>query len=258
MQLASIIQTITKNISNNAPTILSGIAVTTSIATAVLSAKATVAAVADIQDEEIIRGRLYPSDYTMTFREKVEIVWPHYIPVIASGTVTVVCIIASNRIGNRRAAAMAAAYTMSREAFAEYKDKVVQKLGESKEQKMRDEIAQDQVNRNPVTTKEIHITNTGDVICYDSLTGRYFKSNVETIRRAENQINRQIIHDMNASVSDFYNHIGLPTTPYSNQVGWNTDYPLEIKFSSVLADDGVPCVSINYEVYPMRGYDVIF
>lgn len=258
MQLANLIQTIGKTLSDNSPTILSGIAVTTSIATVVLATKASFSAAEDIRDEEIIRERTTLDSQDLTIREKVELVWPYYVPVAVTGTVTVVCIIAANRIGNRRAAAMAAAYTMSREAFAEYKDKVVERLGETKEQKMRDEIAQDQVNRNPVSNNELHITNTGDVICYDSITGRYFKSNVETIRRAENQINRQIIHDMSASVSDFYNHIGLPTTPYTNQVGWNTDYPLEIKFSSVLADDGVPCVSINYEVYPMRGYDVIF
>ena len=178
MQLANLIQTIGKTLSDNSPTILSGIAVTTSIATVVLATKASFSAAEDIRDEEIIRERTTLDSQDLTIREKVELVWPYYVPVAVTGTVTVVCIIAANRIGNRRAAAMAAAYTMSREAFAEYKDKVVERLGETKEQKMRDEIAQDQVNRNPVSNNELHITNTGDVICYDSITGRYFKSNV--------------------------------------------------------------------------------
>jgi len=257
VSLTNMFSTIGRTISNNSPTILSGIAVTTSIVTAVLAAKASFSASDDIREEIVNRELSMVDPPEMTVREKVELVWPYFVPAAVTGTATVVCIIAANRIGSRRAAAMAAAYAMSREAFAEYKDKVVEKLGEAKEQKVRDEIAQDQVNRNPMN-KELYITETGSVMCYDSITGRYFTSSVEAMRQAENVINRQIIHDMSASASDFYSLIGLPTTPYSGEVGWNNDVPLELKFSAVLSEDGKPCVSVNYDTYPMRGFSNLF
>ena len=245
-------------ISNNSPNLLSGIAVTTSVATAFLAGKASFAASAEIRHEALTRELTQVEPEPLTTKDKIMMVWPHYIPAAVTGTTTIVCIIAANRIGNRRAAAMAAAYAMSREAFAEYKEKVVEKLGESKEQKLRDEIVQDQVDRNPVRNNEVYITNNGEVMCYDTITGRYFKSNVESLRKAENDINRQIIHDMYASATDFYSLIGLPSTPYSNEVGWNHEYPFELKFSTVLSEDNIPCIAINYEMFPMRGYDVIF
>lgn len=255
MPVINILHTIGKTISNNSPTILSGIAVTTSIATAILASKASFSASDAIREEQVNRELSKPNPTEMTLREKVELVWPYYVPAVVTGTATVVCVISANRIGTRRAAAMAAAYTMSREAFAEYKDKVVEKIGEAKEQKVRDEIAQDQINRNPVKSNELYITETGESLCYDSITGRYFTSSVEKMRQAENTINRQIIHDMSASTSDFYSLIGLPTTPYSGEIGWNNDTPLNLRFSAVLAEDGRPCVSLDYEAYPLRGYD---
>ena len=149
---------------------------------------------------------------------------------------------------------MAAAYSISEKAFSEYKEKVIEKIGENKEQKVRDEIAQDQVNRNPVSTREVIITGNGDVLCYDSITGRYFQSNVESLRKAMNDTNHQIINDMYASLNDFYNRIGLPMTPYASEVGWNADRLLELQFSTVLSEDGRPCISVSYPLSPIRDY----
>ena len=258
MSLSNLIQNAAQVLSNNSPTILSGIAATTSVVTAVLASRASFAAADDIREEAERRNMMQVTPKPITTQEKVVMVWKHYIPAAATGTVTVVCIIAAHRIGAKRAAAMAAAYTVSREAFAEYKDKVAEKIGIAKEQKMRDEIAQDQVNKNPASNNQVIVTGTGKVQCYDSITGRYFLSNAETIRRAENLVNREINHNMYVTATQFFEHIGLPGTPYSNEIGWNTDYPLTVKFTTVISEDDIPCLSINYEWFPIRGYDVIF
>lgn len=253
MTFTSLIQRLGQTLSDHAPTILSGIAVTGSIATAVLSAQGSFKA-ADILASEKTRRRLETvHNEPITFRDKVELLWPCYVPAISTGAITVSCIIMANRIGTRRAAAMAAAYAVSRDAFSEYKEKVIEKFGQKQESKLRDEIAEDQVRKNP-NNKEIVIFGPNEVTCYDSITGRYFKGNVENLRKAENQINRQINQSMYASLTDFYNLIGLASTPYSNEVGWNTDHVFELRFSTILTEDDIPCININFEPYPIRNY----
>lgn len=253
MNLTDIVTKFGKVLSDNAPTVLSGIAVTTSVATAVLSAQGSFRAARILRIEELRRDLETLNSEPITLREKVDLVWICYAPAAVTGVISVTCIICANRIGTRRAAAMAAAYTMSRDAFAEYKDKVVERFGKGKETKIRDEIAADQIRNNP-NDREIIISGPNEVMCYDSITGRYFKGNIEALRKAQNDVNRSILHDMSAPLSEFYSLIGLPQTPYSNEVGWNSDHALELQFTTVLADDGTPCLSINYETYPIRNF----
>jgi len=190
----------------------------------------------------------------VTQTQKVNLTWKLYVPTVGTGVLTVACIIGANRIGTRRAAAMAAAYSLSEKAFVEYRDKVIEKIGETKEQKVHDAIAQDRVDANPVSSREVIITGGGDVLCHDSITGRYFESNVETLRKAQNDINYKILASNYATLHEFYSLIGLPSTLYSSEVGWNNDNMLELEFTTVLSEEGKPCLSVNYKTYPIRGY----
>jgi len=63
-----------------------------------------------------------------------------------------------------------------------------------------------------------------------------------------------VLNDFYASLSDFYDLIGLPTTSFSDEVGWNSDRLLELQFSTVLSDDGRPCISIDFRTVPIRDY----
>jgi len=255
MNLSRLAKQAEKFIVDNSPLILTAIGVTGTITTALFAGRASFKA-AEILAKEKQEARAVGKSATwdLDLRSKVDLTWKLYIPAVGTGVMTVACIVGANRIGTRRAAAMAAAYSLSEKAFSEYKEKVVEKIGDHKEQRLRDDLAQDRVDKNPVSKKEVIITGNGDVLCYDSITGRYFQSNVETLRKAQNDINHVILNDYYASLSDFYSLIGLASTPYSNEIGWNSNKLLELKFSTVLAEDGRPCVSMDYEVFPIREY----
>jgi hypothetical protein len=165
----------------------------------------------------------------------------------------VTSIILANQIGTRRAAAMAAAYAVSERAFVEYKEEVKRKFGTIKEQSVRDDLAQQQVNNHPVENRQVIIAG-GNVLCYEPFTDRYFHSDMETIKKAQNDLNYRINSNYYASLSDLYDLLGLPRTTYSDEVGWNSDKQLEIDFSTTLATDGRPCLAITYRVEPIRGY----
>jgi Family of unknown function (DUF6353) len=225
---------------DNSPVLLTGVGVIGTIATAVLAGKASFKA-ARILDEE----------RETELKEDVKQVWTLYLPAIGSGVITVASIVASNRIGTRRAVALAAAYSVSERAFADYREKVVERLGHGKEQAVRDEIAQDRVDRAPSSQVVI---GTGKVLCFESITGRYFESDMESLRKAQNDLNQMILHHSYATLSDFYELIGLPATVYSMEIGWNTSELCELKFSTCLAEDGRPCISVEYSAYPIRDY----
>lgn len=252
MTLSEITNKALKFVSDNSPVILTTIGVTGTVTTAILASRASVKATRLIDDREY---ELETQDLPpMDIKEKIKLTWQFYIPAVSTGMMTIACVVAANRIGSKRAAAMAAAYSLSEKAFTEYKEKVVEKLGEKEETKIRDEINQDRVNRNPVSNNEVIITGQGNVLCYDTITGRYFESNADAIRKAVNEVNFQIIHEMYASLNDFFNKIGLSPTAYSSEVGWNADALLEVHYSTTLSEDDRPCIALEYETHPIRDY----
>ncbi len=253
MTLVDIAKRLERAAVDNSPSLLTGLAVVGTVATAYLTGKATIKAVQLIENEQRRMDKLETS-HPMESLEMVKLVWTEYIPPVLACGFTIGCIIGAHTIGSRRAAAVAAAYSLSEKAYNEYRDKVVERMGDKKEQRVRDEIAQDQVDRNPVSTKEVIITGNGDVMCYESLTGRYFMSNVEAIRKAENTINKQVLDSDYASLSEFFDLIGLPATEISEEIGWNTERMLEVKFSTTMSEDGKPCISVSYAYGPIRNY----
>ena len=248
---------------NHAPTILTGVGVAGTITTAVLTGRASFKAAQIIEDEQNALVAMWregesdtpPADLSKT--QKVKIVWKLYLPPVASGVITVTAIVVANKITSKKIAALAVAGSISERALQEYKEKVVERLGEKQNQKLRDEIAQDRVNNHPISSKEVILAGTGEVLFYDMLTGRYFQSTMEEVKRAENKINFEIVQFMSASLSQFCDEIGLPPTHYTDTVGWNANNPIEIQFSTVLSPDGRPCIAMDFTRHPTHDYDRI-
>lgn len=248
-KINSMMQAIGGSLKAHSPLILTGIGVAGVVSTTILAVKATALAVEEIKLYE--NKEPYVTVKT-NVREKIELTWPLYIPTIMMGSVTIACIIGANTINSKRQAALISAYSITETAFREYREKVVDQIGKNQEQKVQDGIAQDRINNDPV--KEVLITGNGDVLCYDTYTGRYFESNIETLRKAQNDINLQCIHEMNASQNDFYRKIGLPPISNGDEVGWNTDNVMDLRFSTVLTEDGKPCLTISYAKNPEPRY----
>lgn len=252
MTLSDILKRAERFAVNNSTALLTAVGVAGTLSTAYLTGKASFKAAEIIRNEQFQRN-LHDQSGPMETKEKVQLVWKYYIPPVVTGSLTVASIIGAEHIGSRRAAAVAAAYSLTETAFTEYKAKVVEKIGETKEQQVRDSLAQDRVDRDPVGSREVIIAG-GEVLCYDTFTGRYFQSDMETIKKAQNDVNYMILNDMYASLSDFYQRIGLPRTSISDDVGWNTDKMLELEFSTVMSEDQRPCLAISFRADPIKGY----
>lgn len=241
------------------PEILSGLAITGVITTAVLAVRVTPEAMKRIwhmKEDPVIAGESdNPAPVTRT--EMLKETWTLYIPAALSAAGTIACIAGASRIGSRRNTALVAGMALADRAFQEYKEEVKEVLGERKETAVRDRIAEKRIEENPPGSQVI-ITGAGPQLCYDTLTDRYFQGDIEKIRRAENDINRAIIHDMYASQNDFYALIGLDDCVAGEELGWNMEHYLKLVFTSKLSKEGIPCLAIGYEFLPIAKYGQVF
>ena len=247
--LAKLLKSAEFMVTKHSPEILTGIGIAGMITTTVLAVKSTPKALKLIEDAEREKGE------ALTAPEKVKECWKCYIPAAVIGTASVACLIGASSVNARRNAALATAYKLSETALTEYKEKVVETIGEKKERAVMDAIAKDKIEEKPVSKSEVIVTKNGDTLCYDSISGRYFKSDIEKLKKVENELNRAMMSEMYISLNEFYDEIGLEHLNIGDEIGWNLDRGLiDLYFSSQLADDGTPCIVINYRVAPKYGY----
>lgn len=129
----------------------------------------------------------------------------------------VACIIGSNSINSKRNAAIATAYKISEAALNDYKAKVVESIGEKKEQIIQEKVTQDKIDSNPPTNTTVIMAGNGDQLFYDGVSGRYFNSTIEKVDAAINTINRTMTYEMYVSLSEFYDELGLEHTDVSDE-----------------------------------------
>lgn len=243
-------------INENKTTILTGIGVAGTVTATILSGRAGWKAGRQYETREQILEDFENKD--MSTKDQVLAYGPMFIP--AAGTCLLACTatIFSNRLSAKETAAMAAMYSMSDKTFQEYKTKVQEKLGQNKEQAARDEIAQERINSNPPSDSTVIITGNGDVLCYDVLSDRYFRSTVESIKRAENEVNSLILNEDEVSLGRFYEELDLKVTPFADSVGWNLENRCEVDITTVLSPDQQPCIQIDFKRWPKSDYNRVY
>lgn len=236
------------SLAKHSPEILTGIGIAGMITTTVLAVKATPKALQLLEERE--GEDLKPV-------EVVKTCWRCYLSAAITGTVSIACLIGANSVNARRTAALATAYKLSETALSEYREQVVETIGEKKEQGVRDRVAKEQIDKNPVGEKEIVITGNGKSLCFDPLSSRYFMSSIECIQRAENAINKRMLQDITgyASINDFYDEIGLPHTEVGDYLGWNAENTIDLDISAHKTEDGRPSLVIGHYNRPQYDYD---
>ena len=249
--LATITKDIRKFASKRSPEILTGIGIAGMITTTILAVRATPKALKLIEEQKEEES----VDELSSF-EVVKVAWKPYIPAMVTCIASTACLIGASSVNTKRNAALATAYKLSETALSEYRDKVVETIGEKKERIVRDKVAEERVKKNPVSKNEVIVTGNGKTLCFDPISGRYFMCSIETIKRAENTLNKQMLHDISGYVSlnEFYDELGLDHTSVGNDLGWNTNQLIDIDFSSQLNDNGEPSVVLDYLVAPKCDY----
>ena len=135
-------------------------------------------------------------------------------------------------------------------------------IGEKKEKTVRDRVSKKQIEENPVNKTEVIVTGKGKTLFFEPLSHRYFYSDMEKIKRAENKLNKDIIcdpFDAGVTVNEFYTEIGIPTTATGDNLGWKLGYLIDIYPSAQMAEEeseheGEPCIVLNYSNPPQYDF----
>lgn len=246
---------VTKMVKANAPEILTALGVSGLVTTAILTRRAAHMEAEIIATEKAAfksTGNTsfgpVPEDREELFTptQKFKLLWRCYVPPTVAGVASIACIAGASRAASRRTAAAVTAYSLTERAFSEYKEKAAEQIGKNKERKLRDEIAQDRVNEQPPKSSQVVILGPGQVLCCELRTMRYFRSDMEALQRAKNDVNHWINTLASVSLNDFYGMIGLEPTAESDLNGWDGDDLMDLDFSTVLSPDGDPCLAFNY------------
>lgn len=195
----------------------------------------------------------------LTPKEIVKTIWKVYIPTAVLMAVSATCSILANSIYFKESAVLTAAYILADKNLREYTAKVAESVGEKKEMAIRDALSSDEIQKNPVSRKTIIVTDKGESLCYDPLSGRYFTYDIERLKQAVNKLNRDMNIEQYVSLNDFYAELNSPkikSIEIGDSLGWNVnDGLIDIYLSAQVTNELKPCLVINHRVPPKYGYD---
>lgn len=265
--VSKIYDTAKKQADKHSPEILAGLGIAGFFTSIILAIKVTSKAKNDIEEA---RNDKYLTqiedgydavldDVELTPMEVVKATWKDYLPVVGTTAASTLCIIGSVTTSNRRTAVLATAYKLAEESAAEYRAKVVETIGEKKEQKIREDIAQDRINNNPPQTTQVFITNQGNALCYDSYSGRYFKFDIDKLKKVNNEINERLLMENAVSLNELYLEWGLDGIDMGYEIGWSNENGLiDFQYTSKLTKDDEPCLVISFSPMPKPGYSYFY
>ena len=246
MKFTEVVQRSKVSIQQHTPEILMGMGITGLLFTSVLAVKVTPKALQLIEEK-----KKETNADKLTVKETIKTTWKCYAPPVALAVVSTGCLIGSNTVSLKRNAALATAYKLAETSFTEYRNKVVETIGEKKEEQIKDKVAQEKVAQNPVTNSQILVTGHGNSLCMDIYSGRYFMTDLELVKRAVNKLNLRLRNENYISLNEFYTEIGLENTKLGDLLGWNVDQGLvDLDLRPAFSENEQPCAVIDFTVVP--------
>lgn len=255
-------------LTKNAPTILTMTGITAMASSTYWAVKATPKALALKEKAEVEKNKkagTFKGDKVndwipLTKVEIVQTCWRCYASAFITGVLGAACLIGANSMNLRKNAALAAAYAFSETNFKEYREKTLEEVGEKKEEKIRNAVAEEKITKNPVNTSTVLETGNGDTLCYDAICGRYFKSSIEKLKSALNELNMELVQDGYVSLNQYYDLIGLPDGMLGDDLGWSINdhhSTVQLDLSAQLTKDEAqtPCMVVAFKYGPIYNYD---
>lgn len=240
MNIKSIARLVSHKVQTNAPTILTSAGVIGIVATAVLAAKAAKhAAELDAVDPPRHLGA----------KEYVKWHWRLYLPAISVGAVSIASIVILHRVHLKRYSSLMGLVVLGERAIQEYKEAVSEEVDDKTAAKIRNKVAEKTMTRDAEAYSEQLAGVSASTLCVDQFSGRVFRSDIESIRRAENEFNKGLNDHQYGSLNEFYSLLNLMGIGAGENLGWNADKHMSIGYNAFLID-GVPALSIDFDDAP--------
>ena len=267
------LKTVQRSVSKHTPEILTAAGVIGMATTTILAVKATPKALKLIDEEVNRQNKKMLEDANKAGEEEcarisklkptetIKVAWKPYIPAMISGVVSAACIIGANSVNARRQAALYSAYKLSETAFSEYKEKVIETVGEEKEKEVREKVAEQRVSNLVFHEDGVVHTGNGNTLFFDPISKTVFRSSQNAIEKAINNLNWKMTNgnEPYISLAEFYEEINLPPYALGEEIGWRTDKGLiDVSFPATKTDTGEPCLSLDFLVPPQWDFNQLY
>lgn len=212
--------------------------------------------------------------YTQTALKVVKL----YGPSVILGTLSITGILASNNILRKRNVALAAAYATIDKSFKDYRNRVIERFGETVDHELKYNIKAKKVEKtvtDPETGKEKKVKENGFVVNPSDISGyaRFFEQytkdddgnvipnpnwnpdneyNIMFIKAQERYANDLLRVRKRVFLNEVYRMLGLPETKAGQIVGWVYD-PENGKGDNYI-DFGMYRDNLSYSDY-VNGYE---
>lgn len=235
----------------NASTILTCIGAIGVVTTSIMAVKATPKAIVLLEQAKEEKGE------ELTNLEVVKTVAPVYIPSVVVASATITCIFGANILNKRQQAALTSAYALLNSSYQDYRNKVIDLLGEESHDEIQSEIAKDKYENDKVTVSE------DNQLFYDAFSGQYFESTLFKVQQAEYYLNRDLTMRDYAYLNEFYEYLGADEIDSGWKLGWSTGSCLaaywqpwiDFNHKKVVMDDGLECIIITMFQEPFADFE---
>ena len=253
--MLNIIQTglnsVKKVVVMNLPGILTGMAVGGVVITGVVSFEAGMKC-KEVMDENCITEE--------NWKEEIKTLVPLVIKPVVIGGITIGCMIGSTTWSQRQQAAFASVCALNKESFKELDEKIREEYGDKKADKLHTSISEDRIKNNPPEEGKVILSGKGEYLCYEPLTARYFRADIEYVRSMINQLNEEINGGAFISVNDYCDRLfGAADACLGWDLGWSIESTgiITPRYDYTGAPSGEPVMVIEHKVKPevKRYYD---
>lgn len=243
--------------SKHAPTALVILGTGGFVATVIMACKETPSAMEAIEEAKAENPDISKVDIAVIGAK-------HYWKPALVGTASLACFIGAHSVDLRRQAALSAAATLSERALKEYKDKVVDEIGETKAQRISDAIAQEHIQS--YQFKEGDVPGNGTLFIFD-WTRQAFRGDLQEVRKLINDLNDDMFQAKGAAyfsgeitLNDLLNGLasicpgyGLGSVRLGDQMGFRVDLtgPIDLNMTYGHNNLGEPCAHIDVHPLPL-------
>lgn len=265
----NIFRPIAKQVSKYGPEIAVGVGIAGMITTTILAVKATPKSLRLIEAEKKRRNHEIKEEAKesgkdtvglidrLSILDTVKVAWKPYIPAMISGVLSIGCIVGASTVHVKRNAALATAYQLAANTLSDYKEKVIETIGEEKEREVQKKVDAKKVEK--INSTEPSFVRKGKPLCIEPISGRPFEMDLEDVKAAINRLNYRLTGGMEEciSLSEWYDEIGLKHTDVSDYMGWNiySDGLITVTEVPSSTDDGELCWVLEYAVLPHYKYE---
>lgn len=236
----------------NSPQLMVGAGVVGMVGTVVLASKATLKVEEIVDDakeklEMINQVQMNPEDYaeyhtddaqkdkTIIYIQSAIKFGKLYAPSIILGTVSILSIVGGHRILQKRNVALGAAYKVVDSSFRKYRSKVVEELGQEKDDWFRHGIKKEKIEvtetddkgKTKVVKKDANVINPNDISMYarffDDGNKNWKKTpeyNLIFLKSQQNYANDLLLSRGHIFLNEVYDMLGMDRSQAGAIVGW--------------------------------------